>query len=341
MKRISVIEPRKLLIEEIEKPKAGEGQALVKMVYCGICGSDISAFRGGNPTCKYPIYGLGHEGVGVIEEIGPNDRGLKKGDRVALEPYIPCGKCHMCRQGRFNNCKDLKVTGVHTIGMMSNWFVLPIEKLYRIPDSLSFEEAVLTEPLTIGLHAATRAKVGPGDWVLVFGSGVVGLMSAFAAKKYGGKPILVDIEDQKLEDARHFGFEYTCNSLKEDVVGYLEKVTDGHLADVIIEVTGSPKILGDLHLYCTHGARIALVGWPKAPVEINTIRLMQKEVDIYTSRNSNMKFPESMEFIAAGGLPCSELVTAYTDIEDIQKTMDSMIASPKDYLKVVVRLEDK
>ena len=123
MKVLCLPEPGNLVIKDLPMPELKEGQAIVKMEMCGICGSDVTAYRGVNPTMRYPINGLGHEGVGIIQEIGENDKGLKPGDRVALEPYVPCNKCHMCAAGRFNNCADLHVCGVHKDGMMSEYFL--------------------------------------------------------------------------------------------------------------------------------------------------------------------------------------------------------------------------
>ena len=143
MKVLCLPEPGNLVIKDLPMPELKEGQAIVKMEMCGICGSDVTAYRGVNPTMRYPINGLGHEGVGIIQEIGENDKGLKPGDRVALEPYVPCNKCHMCAAGRFNNCADLHVRGVHKDGMMSEYFLHPVQLLYKLPDELTFTRALI------------------------------------------------------------------------------------------------------------------------------------------------------------------------------------------------------
>ena len=156
MKVLCLPEPGNLVIKDLPMPELKEGQAIIKMEMCGICGSDVTAYRGVNPTMRYPINGLGHEGVGVIQEIGENDKGLKPGDRVALEPYVPCNKCHMCAAGRFNNCADLHVCGVHKDGMMSEYFLHPVQLLYKLPDELTFTHAALVE------HRPSRGRQGQG-----------------------------------------------------------------------------------------------------------------------------------------------------------------------------------
>ncbi|MDR2888746.1 MAG: alcohol dehydrogenase catalytic domain-containing protein [Lachnospiraceae bacterium] len=338
MKSVNILAPQDLRVETAERPTLTEGQAIIRIKYCGICGGDPTAYSGKNPTCKYPIIGLGHEGAGYIEEIGENDKGLKVGDEVVLEPYIPCGQCHQCQQGRYNNCTDIRVTGVHSVGMMREYFSHPIALVHKIPSEISLERAVLAEPFTVGLHAATRAKVAKDDVCLIIGAGVIGTMAAYAVKHYGGKPLIVDVIGKKLDKVKEMGYEYICNSTKTDVVSWLAEVTDGHMADVIIETSGSPYVIKEMHQYCAHGARIALVGWPHTPVEVNTIRLMQKEVDIYGSRNSCDKFAEALKLIKEGFLPEDQLITAFVPMDEINETMQKMMEQPQDYLKVVVEI---
>ena len=205
MRTLSIFEPGKLVMEDLPRPVLTEGNAIVKMEMCGICGSDVTAFSGKNPTMRYPIHGMGHEGVGVVVEVGENDQGLKVGDRVALEPYVPDFTCHMCKVGRFNNCANLHVCGVHKDGMMTEYFSHPIRLCYKLPDELDFLRAALVEPLTIGLHGATRARVTAGDKVVVFGAGTIGLMAAFACLSYGAEPFLVDVVQERLDFARVSG----------------------------------------------------------------------------------------------------------------------------------------
>ncbi|MCG8484251.1 MAG: alcohol dehydrogenase catalytic domain-containing protein [Clostridia bacterium] len=326
-------------MNETPYPEMQEKCAIVKIQYCGICGSDTGAFKGSNPTVKYPIVGLGHEGMGIIEEIGENDKGLRKGDCVALEPYISCTQCHQCLKGRLNNCTNIKVCGVHTTGMMSDYFHHPIRLIHKIPDALSLEDAVLAEPFTIGLHAATIGKVTKGDKCLIFGAGVVGLMTAFAVKAYGGQPIVCDVLQGRLNKAKKMGFECIHNSPDEDLVKNIKKVIGEKMADVVIDCTGSPAVIKNLHLYISYGARIVLVGWPSKPVEINTIKCMQKEAAILTCRNSNKKFPEALKLIEEGVLPVKKIITEFVNVNDVQNALSNIINNPQDYLKVVVEMD--
>lgn len=338
MKMLCLPEPGKLELRDMPMPILTEGQAIIKMDMCGICGSDVTAYRGVNPTMKYPINGLGHEGVGVIMEIGDNDKGLKAGDRVALEPYVPCNKCHMCAAKRFNNCADLHVCGVHKDGMMAEYFSHPVQLLYKLPDELTFTHAALVEPLTIGLHGATRARVSKGEHCVVFGAGIIGLMASFACLNYGATPILIDVLQKRLDYAKELGIPYVFNSKEGDIETFLREVTDGKLPEAMIDCTGAPAILENMHNYVCHGARIALVGWPHDPVRINTVRMTQKEIDILPSRNSNAKFPEAIKLVNEGKIPTDAIITKLIKLEEVEDTIRDMIQNPSDYLKVIVEI---
>lgn len=338
MKMLCLPEPGKLELRDMPMPVLTEGQAIIKMDMCGICGSDVTAYRGVNPTMKYPINGLGHEGVGVIAEIGDNDKGLKVGDRVALEPYVPCNKCHMCAAGRFNNCADLHVCGVHKDGMMTEYFSHPVQLLYKLPEELTFTHAALVEPLTIGLHGATRARVSKGEHCVVFGAGIIGLMASFACINYGATPILIDVLQKRLDYAKELGIPYVFNSKDGDIETFLKEVTGGKLPEAMIDCTGAPAILENMHNYVCHGARIALVGWPHDPVLMNTVRMTQKEIDILPSRNSNAKFPEAIRLVNEGKVPTDAIITKIIKLEEVEDTIKDMIQNPSDYLKVIVEI---
>ena len=341
MKILCIQEPEKLELKEMEKPTLVPGQAGVKIELCGICGSDVTAYRGVNPPIPYPIEGLGHEGVGIIEAIGENDKGLKVGDRVALEPYVPCNQCHMCAEGRFNNCADIHVCGVHKDGMMAEYFLHPIQLLYKLPDDLSFRHGALVEPFTIGLHAATRARVKKEEHVVIFGAGVIGLMAAFASINYGATPILIDVLDERLNYAKELGISYVFNSKSGKIEDYLREVTSGKLPEAMIDCTGAPVVLEQMHEYVCHGGRIALVGWPHNPVAINTVRLMQKEIDICPSRNSNGKFPEAIQLIHNNKIPAEAFITKMVHLNQVEEVILDMIEKPCDYLKVIVRVSEE
>lgn len=342
MKYILMKEPGKLTVEEREMPLKEPNKALIRMAACGICGSDLTAYLGTNPTVRYPINGIGHEGVGTIEDIEEEDvkrYGLKKGDRVALEPCLPCGQCYCCQKGNFNNCVNLKVAGVHTDGMMSQFCVYPPGRLHKLPDSLDFYQAALAEPLTIGLHGISRAGVQRGEFCLITGAGPIGLLTALGVMSRGAIPILLDIVEERLDFAKKLGIPFVHNSGEGSISEYLEEVTKGKLPERMIECSGSAKVLGEMHEYVCYGGTITTVGWAKKPVTINTIRCMQKELTICASRNSTGNFGEALSLIDRKEVPADKMITKIAAMEDVEAVIRDMIANPQSYLKVVVTIK--
>ena len=331
-------EPGKVLDQEMDIPIHDSSSALVKMVSCGICGSDVTAFKGTNPTVRYPIMGIGHEGIGIIEDIGTNDRGLKAGDRVALEPYIPCGKCHQCQVGHYNNCEHLQVAGVHTSGMMMDYVCHPISLIHKLPDRIDDIDAALTEPFTIGLHGVERGRISEGEVCVVMGAGPIGVLTAFGVMSRGATPIIVDVIQARLDDAISIGIPYAFNNTSNGLPDFIRSVNNGNLADAFIDCTGSSDSLVSFHEYVRHGARCVFLGWPKDIVRINTIRCMQKELDILTSRNSRDKFPEAIRLIEQGFLPARKMITKVIERDEFEGTLADMISNPQNYMKVVVRI---
>lgn len=338
MKTLTAVleKPYEISMQALECQKPKPGHALIRMMYCGICGSDIGAYKGTNPTMRYPIMGMGHEGVGIVEEIEPGSE-IKVGDRVALEPYIPCGKCYICKEGG-NNCTDLHVSGVHCPCMMTEYYRHPVSLLHRIPDELTWERAVLTEPLTIALHGIQRAEVKAGDVCVITGAGPIGLLAALAAKAYGAVPVIMDVIESRLKFAGECGIENRFNNFEGGFEEYLCSLTCGRLADAMVECTGAPPILAKMHDYVRNSGRIALVGWPKDPLTVNTIRWMQKELSVRPSRNSHNNFPEALELIRTRAVPAERLLTKVIEFKDFEQTIKDMTEHPQNYMKVAVKI---
>jgi threonine dehydrogenase-like Zn-dependent dehydrogenase len=222
MRALTIQKPHDLVMMEVEKPKNKNGHAMIKLETCGICGSDVTAYGGYNPTQKYPIQGIGHEGVGIIVEIEENEKGLKVGDRVALEPYVPDFTCPMCKVGRYNNCTNLKVRGVHIDGMMVDYIVHPLPLIHKIPADIDAVQAACVEPLSIALHGVARARVRAGEKVVIFGAGTIGIMTALSCLSYGAEPIIVDIIKSRLDFAGKVGIPHTFDSSNGGIVQSLQ-----------------------------------------------------------------------------------------------------------------------
>jgi L-gulonate 5-dehydrogenase len=335
MKSVYLSAPRQICIQEIPAPTSvGKDEVLVAVHALGICGSDIGAYRGTNPLITYPRI-IGHELAGEVIEAGSNS-GFTKGDRVALEPYINCGVCYPCSLGRTNCCESLKVLGVQTDGGMVEQFVHPARLAFRIPDSMSWEDAALIEPLTISLHSNHRAGVKAGEHVAISGAGPIGLLAASVALSYGAIPIIIDPIDERLELAKQFGIVHTINPIKTDAVAKIREITKGRMAEAVIEASGaSPAIAASID-YAANAGRVVLTGWPKEKTALDTALFTKKELDIRGSRTSAGEFPEAIELIMQKKVPVQLLVSRNTySLDALADSVAEMSDHPELFIKII------
>ena len=185
MKAINLSEPWKIAVKELEKPVPKEGEALIRVISAGICGSDIGAFRGTNNLVSYPRI-IGHELAGIIEQVPEdNPKGFKVGDKVIVDPYLYCGHCYPCSIGRTNCCTSLHVLGVHVDGGMAEYFCHPADMLVKMPEDMTWTDAAMAEPLTISLHGIHRGGLKAGEYCVIIGAGPIGLLAGMIAQAYG------------------------------------------------------------------------------------------------------------------------------------------------------------
>ena len=331
--------PRKVQCVEIDKPQAGENEALIKVRSAGICGSDIGAFRGTNGLVTYPRI-IGHEVAGEILSIPEhNKKGLKAGDHVIVDPYLYCGSCYPCSIGRTNCCTDLKVLGVHAEGGMSEYFVHPADMLWKLPKDMPWELAPIAEPLTIALHGIHRGGLKAGEHVAIIGAGPIGILAAVAAIAYGAHPIMIDLVDERLEAARKLGVRYTVNSGREDTAAKVSEYTGGRMAELVMECSGAnPAVRSALDLVSNAG-RITLTGWPKKETPLPTDVITKKEVDIRGARTSANEFEEAIDLIHTGKVDARKILTKVVTIKEAPGTIIDIEKNPGNYMKVNVVLD--
>lgn len=333
MKAFVLEGPGKASLQEREIPRPEAGEALVRITAASICGSDISAFRGHGQSVPYPLI-LGHEAVGVIEEIGENEGGLQKGDRVILDPYLYCGHCYPCSLGRTNCCESLRVLGVQTDGAMKEYIAHPSHLLHKVPEEIPLELSPLAEPLTIALHGLHRCAVKAGEHIAIIGAGPIGLLAAMAALHYGAAPILIDIVEERLSLARELGVQYTIHAKEEDVLARISDITGGRMAEAVLEMSGSNEGIRNTLLYSSYCARIALTGWPSGETALPTSLITRKELDIRGARTSAGEFAEALELIASGKVNARAVLSDTVAFEDLPRAMQDQSDFPSKYLKI-------
>lgn len=340
MKAIKIEKPGKIDRVEIEKPVPGPGQALIRIITAGICGSDIGAFRGTNTLVSYPRV-IGHELAGVIEEIPEdNPKGFKAGDKVIVDPYLYCGHCYPCKIGRTNCCTDLHVLGVHVDGGMAQYFCHPADMLVKIPDDMDWTDAAMAEPLTISLHGIHRGGLKAGEYCAIIGAGPIGLLAGMIAQVYGAHAILLDLVQERLDLAKNLGIEYVINSEKENAVERVREITGGDMAQQVMECSGANgAIISTLDLVSNAG-RITLTGWPPKATLIPTDVITRKEVDIRGARTSAGEFEEAIDLIYTGKVDVSRILTKTVSLEEAPAVIRDIEQNPGNYMKVVVKVDE-
>lgn len=247
--------------EDIETPKAEPGKVLIKVKYTGICGSDIPRVNG--DACHYYPNVLGHEFSGVVEEIGEGVTTLKKGDRVAGVPLVPCMKCEDCQKGNYSLCKHYSFIGSREYGSFAEYVAVPEKNAVKFDSEVSFEQGALFEPATVALHGLRRCDYKGGKNVAILGGGTIGLFTAQWAKIFGAKSVTVfDVVDERLELAKRLGVDYGVNSGKEGFMDQVKEITDGKGFDYIYETAGNTITMKMAFKLAANKAEVCFIGTP-------------------------------------------------------------------------------
>ena len=284
MQTITLDSPGNFSISQTEIPKRPPDSALVRIYRVGICGTDLHAFRGRQPFLSYPRI-LGHE-LGVqIMEIDANDQDLHTGDICAIEPYLNCGRCISCRRGKTNCCTTLQTLGVHTDGGMREFIAIPVNKLHK-SDLLSLDQLALVETLGIGAHAVDRANFNPGEFILVIGAGPIGLTVTQFAKIAGGRIIVMDINENRLDFCQQaFEVEFTVNG-RENPFDQLKAITSNEMPTVVFDATGNVKSMENAFSYVASGGKLIFVGLVQDNITFHDPEFHRKEITLFSTRNS-------------------------------------------------------
>ncbi len=337
MKAFYITEPGKSEIGDLQQPAPAAGELLLKTRLIGLCGTDLSTFRGKNPLVSYPRI-PGHEIAATIVEVGSDvPSKFQAGLDVTVHPNTNCGKCASCLRGRTNACKFNETMGVQRDGAMQGYFVAPWEKVYCAP-GLSLQQLTLVEPLAVGFHAAERGRVKPSDTVAVLGCGTVGLGVLASAAGKGATVIAIDLDNDKLALAKRVGAQHTINSKTQSVHDELESLTGGLGPDVFVEAVGTPDTYRLAVEEVAHTGRVVYIGWAKEPVSYETKFFVHKELDILGSRNSLTEFPAVISMLSQGKFPVTETISTTVPIEGAGDALGRWSAAPQAFTKILVEV---
>lgn len=324
MKQIVLQAPGHFVSRDAPRPLALAGEALVQIRSVGVCGSDFHAFAGRHPEYSYPRV-LGHELSGIVVDAPRNGNGIQVGDRCAIEPYVNCGECRACQQGRTNCCEKLRVLGIHVDGGMQAFLSVPFSLLHK-SKILSLDQLALVETLGIGAHAVVRSQLGSGEQALVIGAGPIGLAVSQFAAAAGASVRVSEKNEWRRTFAERMGFE-TCADL------------NGQLADVVFDATGSAGSMGASLQYGVPGARIVYVGLTRENVSIEDPVFHRRELTLYASRNSRAQFPRIIKMIEDSEIDTSLWVTDRMALADVPAHF-SELPSKATLIKAMVDVEE-
>ena len=324
MQAAVLLEPTEFELRDLSEPTAGPDDVLVAIRDVGICGSDVHYYehgRIGEHVVEEPLI-LGHESAGEVVEVGENVTDLSPGDRVALEPGVPCRRCAHCKSGDYHLCKDVTfmATPPHD-GAFTEYVSWPADFAYKLPETVSTTEGALCEPLSVGIHAAQRGEVGTGDTVVIAGAGPIGLMAMEGVRAAGATDVvLTDVVPEKLTRAEERGADLTVNVAEQDLGAAVEDYTDGVGADAVIEASGAePSIKSTLDAVA-RGGIVVLVGLAsEATVPLDVLDIIDNEVDVRGSFRYKNTYDTAIDLLADGAVDVEGIVDFESSLAEIDE----------------------
>ncbi len=339
MKTLRIKTPGEIEIVDTPKPQIKEGEALLEILYCGICGADVASYTGNQPFTTYPRI-PGHEFSARIAEIGENDRGLKVGDIVTANPYFNCGECYSCQRGFVNCCTDNQTMGVQRDGSFCEYVAMPISRIYP-GMGLSAKELALIEPFSISAHALNRTEIEPGSNILVMGAGPIGQFASLAAQVKGANVYVADILDGRLDMALKFGAKGVINTKTQNLQEEVERITNGNGFDVCVEACGlAETFLSCIDSVCFAGKVILIGNGKKETTFLHSI-ILKKELNIYGSRNS---FKEDFEYlidaVASKKTDIMPMVSGVYPMEKADEAFKALVNNDGTLNKLLVKVSE-
>jgi 2-desacetyl-2-hydroxyethyl bacteriochlorophyllide A dehydrogenase len=338
MQTIVLNEPLQLEVREAPMPEPGPGEALVRVRRIGICGTDLHAFEGTQPYFSYPRI-LGHELSVEIAEIGANTAGLKPGDLCVVNPYLNCGHCIACRNGKPNCCAELKVLGVHVDGGMAEYMTVPDDKLVPA-GKLDPDQAALVENQCIGCHAVRRANLEAGEDALVIGAGPIGLGVIQFAQLSGARVIVLDISQERLAFCRDaLGVQDTIHA-SDQTEATIRSMTSGDLPTAVFDATGSAASMQRAFDLVAAGGRLVLVGLVQAEIGFHDPEFHRREMTLLSSRNATRQdFETVIECLEAGKVQVAPLITHRVAFDRVVAEFGQWLAPDSGVVKAIVEMD--
>lgn len=321
-----------------------DDDVLIKMTTIGVCGSDIHYYTTGKigvQVVKYP-YPVGHEGSGIVEKIGSKVKHVKVGDRIAIEPAMSCGECDQCKAGRAHTCRKLRFLGCpgQADGLLSEYLVMPEHCCIPIASTLSHDEAVISEPLAIGVYAVQQSIAMKKATVGILGYGPIGMSVLLPAKAQGASKIYVtDNLDYRLNYAKRDGAVMTVNPTKEDVAAKIKEI-EPMLLDVVFECAGKQQTVDHALDILKPGGRLMLIGIPEeSKYVLNTDKMRHKEVTIVNVRRQNNCTVKAIKMMEQKEFDAKPMATHHFKFSEAKKAFDLVADYQGGVMKAMINID--
>ncbi len=339
MRRV-VVYPGRIAVEAADIPAPGPNEALVRTLVAGVCGSDLHAAHGRHPFVPLP-YRPGHEVVGVIETVGSAAEGCTPGQRVIVEPDLPCWTCKMCTSGRENLCERLQFFGCgYRQGGMADYFTLAADRLHPVPDVLDDRTAALIEPLSTPVHAVRLAGEVAGRSVAVLGAGTIGLFTLAVLRAHGAeKVVTTDPLPAKRERATALGADSVIDASTPDVAGQVRKALGGS-ADIVFDCVAIQSSMDQAIAIADKGGTVMVVGVPARDVTVPLPIVQDHQIRIQGSATYlPQDYEESAGLLGRGAVQTADFVTATRPLAQVAEAFD--LASSGHHVKVLVTVGER
>ncbi len=317
-------------------PEPGPGEVLLKIHFCGICGSDLEAY-------KYGLYQpgliIGHELSATIVALGPDVWGWEVGDRVTCNDVVPCGECRYCRQGRVSLCDSVMMPGVTCDGAYAEYMAAPAKALFRLPPEVSFEQAAVTDPSSNALHAVKRSGLGLGDRALVVGAGPIGLLTVQAALLAGARKVIVaEMNESRSKLALEMGAAAVVNPLTENLDFRVADLTGDQGADVVFCASGNPEAMASTFTLVKKGGVVVPVGICEQPVRADFLSLVMNELEYRGTYASYDEYGLALDLMAQGRWRVEPIISGVVPLDQIvEEGFEALVRPDTAAAKILVR----
>ncbi|MCP9763966.1 zinc-dependent alcohol dehydrogenase [Lacihabitans soyangensis] len=338
MKAAFLIKPQKIDFQEIEIPEPAWGEVRVKLQKVGICGSDVHLFLGHRLLEKPTI--IGHEGIGIIEKLGPGVENRQLGERVAVEPNVPCQKCKFCQQGRGNICVNKRVKGLNENGCFAEYIVLPEAFAWKIPDEISDEDAVVLEPTAVAVHALFNSKTKPGDTIAIIGLGAIGLLINHLAFSVGYEVLVTEPKQEKLNLATKEGaIAIMTDGNTENQIAQLSEAWESNEVSAVFECAGVSQTASLATSAAPRGSEIILVGLSAGLSTFTPLKIAREGIHIVPSiiYDHPTDFRRAIQLIKSKIITPSKIISSISSFENLQSALE--LAAEGNESKIVVTFD--